>query len=198
MPIRDLEWYAHPGHELAVHANRGANGIDGVVSTAVGVALGDYSRPTALLVGDVAFLHDSNGLLGAAQRGIDLVIVVIHNDGGGIFSFLPQAESVEPDRFEHLYGTPHGLDLVALARAYGVDASEVDDVEAAARAALEKGGVHVLVARTDRRENVEVHRRLNAAVADAITTCCTRPTRVHVLTARQRSRPVTAVEPEGA
>ena len=169
MPIRDLEWYAHPDHELAVHANRGANGIDGVVSTAVGVALGDYSRPTALLVGDVAFLHDSNGLLGAAQRGIDLVIVVVHNDGGGIFSFLPQAESVEAERFEHLYGTPHGLDLVALARAYGVDASEVDDVEAAARTALEKGGVHVLVARTNRRENVDIHRRLNAAVADAIT-----------------------------
>ena len=68
MPIRDLEWYVHPDHELAVHANRGANGIDGVVSTAVGVALGDYSRPTALLIGDLAFLHDSNGLLGAAQR----------------------------------------------------------------------------------------------------------------------------------
>ena len=64
MPIRDLEWYVCPDHELAVHANRGANGIDGVVSTAVGVALGDYSRPTALLIGDLAFLHDSNGLLG--------------------------------------------------------------------------------------------------------------------------------------
>ena len=78
------------------------------------------------------------------------MIVVVDNDGGGIFSFLPQAESVERERFEQLYGTPHGLDLVALASSYGVTASEVDDVEAAARAAVEAGGVHVLVARTDR------------------------------------------------
>jgi 2-succinyl-5-enolpyruvyl-6-hydroxy-3-cyclohexene-1-carboxylate synthase len=138
------------------------------VSTAVGVALGDYSRPTALLIGDLAFLHDSNGLLGVAQRGIDLVIVVVDNDGGGIFSFLPQAESVETDRFELLYGTPHGLDLVALARSYGVTASQVVDVEPAVRTAIQAGGVHVLVATTDRTANVEVHRRLNRAVADAI------------------------------
>jgi 2-succinyl-5-enolpyruvyl-6-hydroxy-3-cyclohexene-1-carboxylate synthase len=168
MPIRDLEWYVHPDQELAVHANRGANGIDGVVSTAVGVALGDYSRPTALLIGDLAFLHDSNGLLGVGQRDIDLVIVVVDNDGGGIFSFLPQAESVEPGRFEELYGTPHGLDLVALARSYGVTASQVVDVEPAVRTALEAGGVHVLVASTDRAENVDVHRQLNAAVAKAV------------------------------
>jgi 2-succinyl-5-enolpyruvyl-6-hydroxy-3-cyclohexene-1-carboxylate synthase len=139
-----------------------------VVSTAVGVALGDYSRPTALLIGDLAFLHDSNGLLGAASRGIDLVVVVVDNDGGGIFSFLPQSESVERERFEQLYGTPHGLDLVALARAYGVAADAVDDVEPAVRAALEAGGIHVLVTRTDRAANVEVHRALNAAVADAV------------------------------
>jgi 2-succinyl-5-enolpyruvyl-6-hydroxy-3-cyclohexene-1-carboxylate synthase len=168
MPIRDLEWYVHPDHELSVHANRGANGIDGVVSTAVGVALGDYSRPTALLIGDLAFLHDSNGLLGAAQRGIDLVVVVVDNDGGGIFSFLPQAGSVEVERFEQLYGTPHGLDLVALARSYGVTASQAVDVEPAVRTAIEAGGVHVLVATTDRTENVEVHRRLDQAVAEAV------------------------------
>jgi 2-succinyl-5-enolpyruvyl-6-hydroxy-3-cyclohexene-1-carboxylate synthase len=94
MPIRDLEWYVRPPHELAVHANRGANGIDGVVSTAVGVALADPSRPTALLVGDLAFLHDSNGLLGASGRDVHLVVVVVDNDGGGIFSFLPQAEAL--------------------------------------------------------------------------------------------------------
>jgi 2-succinyl-5-enolpyruvyl-6-hydroxy-3-cyclohexene-1-carboxylate synthase len=121
-----------------------------------------------LLIGDVAFLHDSNGLLGAAQRGIDLVIVVVDNDGGGIFSFLPQAASVEPERFERIYGTPHGLDLVAVAAAFGVQARATDDPGPAVAEALASGGVHVLVVRTDRTANVELHRRVNAAVAVAI------------------------------
>jgi 2-succinyl-5-enolpyruvyl-6-hydroxy-3-cyclohexene-1-carboxylate synthase len=168
MPIRDLEWYVQPDRELSVHANRGANGIDGVVSTAVGVALAQPDRPAALLIGDLAFLHDSNGLLGATARSIHLVVVVVDNDGGGIFSFLPQAEAVDGDRFEQLFGTPHGLDLVALAASYGVHAQAVDDVEPAVRAALSAGGVHVLVARTDRAANRDLHRHLNDAVAAAI------------------------------
>lgn len=166
MPIRDVEWYATPRSDLEVHANRGANGIDGVVSTAVGLALGDRTRPTVLLAGDLAVVHDSNGLLGAAGRGIDLVVVVVDNDGGGIFSFLPQAEALDPDRFERLFGTPHGLDLVALAAAYGTAASAVDDLGPALSRALADGGVHVLVARTDRQANVALHDRLHAAVAD--------------------------------
>lgn len=169
MPIRDLEWYVAPQRPLAVIANRGANGIDGVVSTAVGVAQGS-GGPTALLIGDLAFLHDSNGLLGAANRGIDLVVVVVDNDGGGIFSFLPQADpqAVDDDTFELLYGTPHGLDLVALAGAYGVTARTVEDVSRAVPEALAAGGVHVLVVRTGRAANVELHRRLNAAIASAL------------------------------
>jgi 2-succinyl-5-enolpyruvyl-6-hydroxy-3-cyclohexene-1-carboxylate synthase len=168
MPVRDLEWYVRPPGALEVVANRGANGIDGVVSTAVGLAAADRGRPTALLVGDLAFLHDSNGLLGAAARGVDLVVVVVDNDGGGIFSFLPQGAAVEAGRFEQLFGTPHGLDLVALATAYGVRAERVDDVAEALPGALASGGVHVLVVRTDRSANVEVHHRLNAAVARAV------------------------------
>jgi 2-succinyl-5-enolpyruvyl-6-hydroxy-3-cyclohexene-1-carboxylate synthase len=167
MPIRDLEWYAAPTRPLTVRANRGANGIDGVVSTAVGVAAATKG-PTALLIGDVALLHDSNGLLGASARGIDLVVVAIDNDGGGIFSFLPQADSVDHVVFERLYGTPHGVDLVALASAFGVQARVVDDVGGAVQEALAAGGVHVLVVRTERSANVALHRRLNAAVADAL------------------------------
>jgi 2-succinyl-5-enolpyruvyl-6-hydroxy-3-cyclohexene-1-carboxylate synthase len=170
MPIRDLEWYVRPAAPVEVHANRGANGIDGVVSTAVGVALAEPRRPTVLLIGDVAFLHDSNGLLGAAARGIDLVVVVVDNDGGGIFSFLPQATTVEAGTFEALFGTPHGLDLAELAAAYGAKASRPDDVGSAVADALAEGGVHVVVSATDRVANVEVHRRLNAAVADAVAT----------------------------
>ncbi len=167
MPIRDLEWYAAPVRPVRILANRGANGIDGVVSTAVGAAAAGAGN-TVLLIGDLAFLHDSNGLLGVAARDLDLVIVVVDNDGGGIFSFLPQAELVGSDTFERLYGTPHGLDLVALARAYGVSASAVDEVEPALVAALAAGGVHVLVVHTDRTANAELHRRVNAAVAAAM------------------------------
>ncbi len=170
MPIRDVERYAVPRREIRVVANRGANGIDGVVSTAVGVALGTHA-PTALLIGDVAFLHDSNGLLGAAGRGIDLLCVVVDNDGGGIFSFLPQARALAADRFETLFGTPHGLDLVALASAYGVRARRLDrreDVTGAVAEAAAERGVQVLVVPTDRAANVEVHRRVDDAVAAAV------------------------------
>ena len=145
MPIRDVERYAVPRAEVRVLANRGANGIDGVVSTAVGVALGS-GRPAALLIGDVAFLHDSNGLLGAAGRDVDLLCVVVDNDGGGIFSFLPQAAALAPERFETLFGTPHGLDLVALAAAYGVAARRLDpgeDLTGAVAEAAAVGGVRV-------------------------------------------------------
>jgi 2-succinyl-5-enolpyruvyl-6-hydroxy-3-cyclohexene-1-carboxylate synthase len=167
MPIRDLEWYTAAVRPVSVLANRGANGIDGVVSTAVGVALAS-DRPTVLLIGDVAFLHDSNGLLGATSRGVDLVVVVVDNDGGGIFSFLPQGERLDPARFERLFGTPHGVDLAALASVHGATASMVDDVGPALVAALAAGGVHVVVVRTDRADNLALHRRLNAAIADAV------------------------------
>jgi len=167
MPVRDLEWYVAGGRDVEVLANRGANGIDGVVSTAVGAALA--GEPTALLIGDVAFLHDSNGLLGAAARGIDLAVVVLDNDGGGIFSFLPQAAELPGPEFEQLFGTPHGLDLVALASAYGVPATAVGaDLGSHLRDAVAAGGVRVLVVRTDRAANRALHGRLNGAVAAAV------------------------------
>ena len=119
MPVRDVEWFAAPRAGVDVYSNRGANGIDGVVSTAVGVALATR-RPTTVLIGDVAVLHDTNGMLMASSRDIDLTIVVVDNDGGGIFSFLPQATSLPPDTFERLFGTPHGVDLIALAAVHGI------------------------------------------------------------------------------
>jgi len=173
MPIRDVEWYAAPRTGLRVLANRGANGIDGVVSTAVGVALAARTNgPTALLIGDVAFLHDTNGLWGAVRRGIDLTIVVIDNDGGGIFSFLPQADALDPAPFERLYGTPHGVDLVGLAAAHGIGARVLDrqgDVAAAVADSAALGGVNLLLVRTERAANVTVHDELHAACAAALT-----------------------------
>ena len=94
MPMRDLEWFGGAG--AVAHANRGANGIDGVVATALGTALSS-GAPTVALVGDIAFVHDSGALTGLAARDADLRIVVVDNDGGGIFSFLPQATELPPD-----------------------------------------------------------------------------------------------------
>ncbi|HWG73612.1 MAG TPA: 2-succinyl-5-enolpyruvyl-6-hydroxy-3-cyclohexene-1-carboxylic-acid synthase [Acidimicrobiales bacterium] len=168
MPVRDVEWFAAPRTGLRVLANRGANGIDGVVSTVVGTALATAS-PVVGLVGDLAFIYDAGALLGAASRGIDCTLVVVDNDGGGIFSFLPQATVVAPDCFERLWGTPHRLDLVAVAAAYGAPATVVDDLDALSVALTARGGgLGVVLARTDRGANVAVHERLNAAVAEAL------------------------------
>lgn len=167
MPVRDLEWFGVPRDDLRVTANRGANGIDGVMSTAVGIALATR-QPVAALVGDVAFLHDTNALLGLARRDVELLIVVVDNDGGGIFEFLPQATAVERERFELLFGTPHGVQLGLLAAAHAIAYSEATTVaELRAMAATGRGTRIVRVA-TDRRENVAVHARLNDAVSDAL------------------------------
>jgi 2-succinyl-5-enolpyruvyl-6-hydroxy-3-cyclohexene-1-carboxylate synthase len=170
MPVRDLEWYARPRADVVVHANRGANGIDGVVSTAVGVALATGAS-TACLVGDVAFLHDTNALLGVADRDLSLTIVVVDNDGGGIFSFLPQASAIATADFELLFGTPHGVRVEDLAAAHGLTSLtiESDDIlEDVIRASLPHRGVRLVVVRTDRAANVELHAELNAAVASRI------------------------------
>lgn len=170
MPVRDVEWFAAPRAGGAVHANRGANGIDGVVSTAVGVALA--GAPTTALVGDVAFLHDTNGLLGASRRDLDLTVVVVDNDGGGIFSFLPPAAALAPATFDRLFGTPHGLDLAAVAEAHGATAHRVDDLtsfEAVLAKRTSAPGVDVVVITTDRAANVEVHEALHAATTEAVT-----------------------------
>lgn len=170
MPVRDVEWYGRPRSGLRVLSNRGANGIDGVVSTALGVAVAGPG-PTVALVGDLAFLHDTNALLvpAGAAAAVDATVVVVDNDGGGIFSFLPQAAALAPDRFERLLGTPHGLDLCAVARAHGVDAVEATSVdEVAAAVAAPPSGVWVVVVRTDRSANVAVHDEVHRAVAAAV------------------------------
>lgn len=169
MPVRDVEWWARPRSGIRVLANRGANGIDGVLSMAIGVALGS-AQPTVALVGDLAYLYDVGALLWARDRPIDLTVVVVDNDGGGIFSFLPQATALEATVFERFWGTPHGtgVDLLAIAAAYGIEGRRAvcgDDVVAALGGGR---GVRVVVVPTDRSGNVAVHQRLQAAVADAV------------------------------
>jgi 2-succinyl-5-enolpyruvyl-6-hydroxy-3-cyclohexene-1-carboxylate synthase len=168
MPVRDVEWFSAPRAGLRVVSNRGANGIDGVVSTAVGVAIGS-GGPVTVLLGDVAFLHDANALLGLADRGLDLTIVVVDNRGGGIFSFLPQASALGVDRFEQLFGTPHEVDLPSLAAVHGVTAIGVHVAEGLAPALrAARGGTHVVVVRTDRQANPAVHDEVHAAVAAVV------------------------------
>ena len=172
MPIRDVEWYGHPTSPHKVHANRGANGIDGIVSSALGVAAASGRAGAVALVGDLAFLYDAGGLLGASQRDLRCTFVVLDNDGGGIFSFLPQAAALPADRFEQLFGTPQSTDLAALAAVHGVTSTTVDraaDVVPAVRDAVGAGGVRLVIVRTDRAANVAVHDELHAAVAAVLS-----------------------------
>jgi len=167
MPIRDVEWFAAPRDRLRVTANRGANGIDGVTSTAVGIALARPGQATALLTGDIAFLHDSSALVGLRRRDVDLAIVVVDNDGGGIFSFLPQAEALPLAEFEMLFGTPHGVDIAAVARGHDLEFCDVE-TPAALTAALAQRGTRIVRVRTDRNLNVSAHDVLHKAVGSAL------------------------------
>ncbi len=169
MPVRDVESFARPRDGVSFHANRGVNGIDGFVSTTLGIAAGGAAGPVVGLLGDLCLLHDSVGLLGAGEREVNATFVVLDNDGGGIFSFLPQADL--PEHFETLFGTPHGIDLADLARAYRLPAETVEkasEVVPALTAANAAGGVRLVIVPTDRTDNVIRHREAWAAVADQL------------------------------
>jgi 2-succinyl-5-enolpyruvyl-6-hydroxy-3-cyclohexene-1-carboxylate synthase len=169
MPVRDVESFAGAREGIAFHANRGVNGIDGFVSTALGVAAAS-DGPTVALLGDLCFLHDTNGLLGAVDRNLDATFVVVDNAGGGIFSFLPQAEL--PEHFETLFGTPQPVDIAAVAGVHGIPVTEVgtaSELEPALRGAVGAGGVQVVRVRTDRGANVARHRDVWRAVEDSLS-----------------------------
>ena len=169
MPVRDVDAFARPRDGLRLVANRGLSGIDGFVATALGVAAAG-EEPVAALCGDLTLLHDASSLLGAAGRPRGAVLVVCDNDGGGIFSFLPQAR-LPGELFEPLFGTPHGLDLAALAAAARVPARVVEkaaDLVPALDAALAGGGTQLVLVRGDRAANRARHQALTEAVAAAV------------------------------
>lgn len=167
MPVRDADTFCQAtSAERRWFANRGANGIDGVVSTALGVALGS-GRPSYLLIGDLSFFHDLNGLLAAKLHGIDLTILVVNNDGGGIFSFLPQARQTAPGVFEELFGTPIGLDVSSAATLWGAHydlAANPNQLTHLIQQPANHRGVRIIELRTDRQENVTDHREIWAKV----------------------------------
>jgi 2-succinyl-5-enolpyruvyl-6-hydroxy-3-cyclohexene-1-carboxylate synthase len=166
MPVRDLEAYLRPGPAgVRFAANRGANGIDGLVSTAAGLATGRGTRTWAVL-GDLALFHDLGGL-SAASKVPELRLIVIDNSGGGIFHFLPQAEIMQAPEFEALLGTPSGLDPARAAELFGL-AVATPSTPAELGDAL-AGDARMIVVRTDRRRNLELHRELAEAAATAVT-----------------------------
>lgn len=169
MPVRDLDTF-FPSSERGVRflANRGANGIDGVVSSALGASV-TSDGSLVLVIGDLSFYHDMNGLLAAKRHGLSATIVLINNDGGGIFSFLPQAE--HPVQFEELFGTPHELDFRAACELYGLGYERAESRrgfrEGVARS-IAAPGVQVIEVRTERAANVALHRELWRAVSAAV------------------------------
>jgi len=171
MPVRDLEWFVAPGERVPrVIANRGANGIDGVVSTAVGASAD--GTPVVALVGDLAFLHDLTAWVRPAGHDPDCTVVVADNGGGGIFSFLPQADALAEGPFERLFATPQAVDVAAVAAGLGLPVEDVDTV-AALTGALEpsrRGGLRVVRARLPgAAAHVDALAEIHAAVAEAVT-----------------------------
>lgn len=170
-PVRDVDRYAVPRAGLTVLANRGVAGIDGTVSTAVGAALahqGAGGGPAFALLGDLTFLHDLQGLLlGDGETVPDLTLVVPDNDGGGIFAQLEPGRPEHAAGYRRVFGTPHGRDLVTVARALGWAATSVHDPDAL-RGALALGGPRVVVVQGDQRAEAELARTLREAAATAL------------------------------
>jgi 2-succinyl-5-enolpyruvyl-6-hydroxy-3-cyclohexene-1-carboxylate synthase len=168
-PIRDLDLCLPARADLRVLANRGVNGIDGVVSAAIGAALAhrrEHGGRTVALLGDLTYLYDRNGLLlGAGEERPDLTLVVVDNDGGGIFSMLPQAGV---DHFERVFGTPHGIDLCADAATAGIPATTVTSAAELAEAIHEPCGFRMIRVPTERADTAKLNRGLQEAVGAAL------------------------------
>jgi 2-succinyl-5-enolpyruvyl-6-hydroxy-3-cyclohexene-1-carboxylate synthase len=174
MPVRDIETFwpvrADPPRVLC---NRGANGIDGTVSSAFGAAAAGQG-PVVLLIGDVALAHDLGGLLAAERLSLKLTIVLLNNGGGGIFDFLPVAKAplaLQADRYREHIATPTGLDFAKAAALYGLEHEPVSDIpsfRAALEQALSAPRSTLIEVRTERAANVDLHRRAWDAVARAL------------------------------
>ncbi len=169
MPVRDLDaFFPASSRAIRVLGNRGASGIDGLISSALGAAAVSPG-PVALVLGDLAFYHDMNGLLAAKLHRLRATIVLLNNDGGGIFSFLPQA--AYPEHFERLFGTPTGLDFGAAASLYGAAFTRAETWQAfreGVRASLASPTVSVVEVQTTRDRNVALHQEVWAAVEAAL------------------------------
>jgi 2-succinyl-5-enolpyruvyl-6-hydroxy-3-cyclohexene-1-carboxylate synthase len=172
MPVRDLDlFWPAGGKPVDIYSNRGASGIDGLVSSALGVAA-NGEGPVVLLTGDLAFLHDTGGLLSASRLGLPLVTVVVNNDGGGIFSLLPIADLGDSVRFRELFHTPHGVDIGALSRGAGIphrNPATQEEFDAVLAESLAAPGPSVIEVEVDAAAEVARHRALGDKVRSALS-----------------------------
>jgi 2-succinyl-5-enolpyruvyl-6-hydroxy-3-cyclohexene-1-carboxylate synthase len=175
MPVRDIEtfWPIRPDPPRVL-CNRGAAGIDGIVSSAFGAAA-DEVGPVVLLIGDVALAHDIGGLLAGRRLALKLTIVLLDNGGGGIFDFLPVSGAtmaLADDAYTRHIATPTGLDFSKAATLYGLAHERPDDLSelrAALERSLARDGSSIVEVRTDRRANVELHARVWEVVSKALS-----------------------------
>jgi 2-succinyl-5-enolpyruvyl-6-hydroxy-3-cyclohexene-1-carboxylate synthase len=164
-PIRDLDTFFQPRQHISVLANRGANGIDGTVSSALGAAWRS-EQPTILVCGDLAFYHDLNGLMAVKQYNINLTIILVNNNGGGIFELLPISNFEPP--FEQFFGTPHGLDFAPIVTAYGCGYEQIQDwshFQSAVLESLSQPGTQVLEIESDRKRDKHLRQDLWQSIA---------------------------------
>jgi 2-succinyl-5-enolpyruvyl-6-hydroxy-3-cyclohexene-1-carboxylate synthase len=170
MPIRAADsFWPLSKPQQRFYGNRGASGIDGLVSTGLGVATGRSDVPTVLLLGDLSLYHDMNGLWAIGRHGVKATVIVCDNNGGGVFNFLPQAQ--HPDVFEEIFATPLGLDFAQVARLYGLVYSPVTDrsgLEPAISDAIDKATPTMVVVRFKRDDSVSGHRLCWEAAAAAL------------------------------
>ncbi|UCE84927.1 MAG: 2-succinyl-5-enolpyruvyl-6-hydroxy-3-cyclohexene-1-carboxylic-acid synthase, partial [Deltaproteobacteria bacterium] len=171
MPVRDLDGFLpRSPRRLRVLCNRGANGIDGMVSSALGAAAA-HDGPSVLLTGDLALLHDLGGLYAARRHALALTLVVLNNDGGGIFSYLPIAAHGDAVDFEANFRTPHGLDFAPACRTFGVRHTRVgswEHLRFALKESLGSGCSSLIEVPIDRDRSLAHHRAIERAVADAL------------------------------
>ncbi len=172
LSVRDIDLLMPPRADVRVLASRGASGIDGTASTAAGAALAHSAAvpgaPAFALIGDLALLHDAAGLaIGPGEPRPDLCLVVVNNDGGGIFEALEQAALPDDAMFERMFGTPHGMSVEHLAAAFGVPYTLVERPGELAKA-LPGTGLRLVEARTDRAANADLRARMREAAVAAV------------------------------
>jgi len=173
MPVRDIDSFGSVSiKSVRIMSNRGTNGIDGVISSALGVAGENFfqknGRQTILLIGDLAFLHDIGGLLAASRNQLDLTILVINNDGGGIFSFLPVSQYSQEAGFNAFFTTPHGLSFQSAAALYGLKYQKVTNLssfKSSLHTLSESSGTRVIELSVDRKESVAFQKKLISRVS---------------------------------